>query len=56
MHLVKINLCDGHFIPGVLEVIFENVEIAFVHFIDQMHGQVVEIILDRMGAFRSVPL
>ena len=52
--LFQVDFCHGHFVAGILEIVFEEVEIAFVDFIDQMHRQVVEIGLDRVGAFGAV--
>ena len=56
MHLVQIDLGQRHLVGRVVEVIFEQLEIAFVDFPHQMHRQVVEVILDRMQALGSVAL
>ena len=52
VHLVEVDLRGWHFVAGVLEVVLEDLEIAFVDLVNQMHRQIVEVILDRMGTFR----
>ena len=54
MHLIQINLANWHLIARVFEVMFEQVEIAFVDFIDQMHRQIVKVILNRVRTFGAV--
>jgi hypothetical protein len=37
VNFVQVNLTDGHFIRRVVEIIFEQLEVAFVNLPDQMH-------------------
>lgn len=46
--LIQINLADRHLVGRIVEIIFEQLEIALVDFPDQMPRQIVKIILDRM--------
>jgi len=55
MHFGKVNLSDWHLVAGVFEIVFEQLEIAFVHLVDQMHRQIVEIVFDRVCPFGPVP-
>ena len=55
MNFIKINLANGHFIGGIFKTIFEQIKITLEHLINQMHRQIVEIILHGMRAFGAVP-
>lgn len=55
VNFVKINLTSRHLIGGVFKIVFEDTEVFFVHFVDQMHRHIVELICNGMGAFWSVP-
>ena len=48
MNFVEIDFSNGHLVPRIVEIIFEQLEIAFKDFADQMHRQVIEIILNGM--------
>ena len=48
------NLADRQRLTGVLEVIAEEVEVAFVDLLDQVHRQVVEMVLNRMRPLGAV--
>ena len=54
MNFIKINLADRHLIRRIVEIIFEQLEVTLEDFTDQVHRQIVEIILNRMRAFRAV--
>ena len=54
MNLVKVDFAKGHLVGRVLEVVSENPEILFVDLVDDMHRQIVKIVLDRMRALGAV--
>ena len=54
MNLVQIDLADRQSIGRVFKVILEKLEIAFVHLEDQVLGQIVKEIFDRMRALGAV--
>ena len=54
MHLIQIDLANRHFIRRVLKIVSEKLEIGFVHFVHQMHGQVIEEGFDRVGTLWSM--
>mgnify|MGYP000934963740 CR=1 FL=1 len=55
MDLIQINLTYGHLITRIFKVVFEQVKIAFVDFVDQMHREVVKVVFNRMRALGAVP-
>ena len=54
MHFGQINGRGRHFVGRIVEIVVEQLEIAFVDFPHQMHRQIVKIILDRMQPLRPV--
>jgi len=56
MDFIKVNLIQGHLVAGVFKIVFEEIEITFVYFVDEMHRQIVEIVLNRMGALGAMSL
>ena len=52
MNFIKINLADRHLIRRIVEIIFEQLEVTLEDFTDQVHRQIVEIILNRMRVYR----
>ena len=55
VYFVQVNFADEHFVAGIVEVVFEQLEILFVDFPHQMFGQIVEVILNRMQPLWAVP-
>ena len=48
MHLVQIDLAEGHLVGGVVEIVAEELEILFVHLAHQMHRQIVKEVFDEV--------
>ena len=55
MDLVQINFSNRHLVARVLKIVFEQIKVPLVDFIDQMHRQIVEVILNRMRPFGAMP-
>ena len=56
MHLGQIDRRQWHLVGRIVEIILEQLEIAFVDFPHQMHRQIVKIIFNRVQAFGAVAL
>ena len=52
MNFIKINLADRHLIRRIVEITFEQLEVTLEDFTDQVHRQIVGIILNRMRVYR----
>ena len=55
MYFVQVNFADGHFVAGIVEVVFEQLEILFVDFPHQMLRQIVEVVLNGVQPLWAVP-
>ena len=54
MDFIKVDLTNGHLIGRVFEVILKNAKVFLIDLVDNVHRQIVEVILNRMGALGSV--
>ena len=37
VNLIKVNFTDGHLVARVMKIVLEEIEIPFVHLVNQMH-------------------